>query len=168
MFAPNYRRYNPIFGNGTHGDKYYKRHNYTYISGIIHFTPHESNPRTREANSTRSAARKRDRPAATTMKGSSGSTLVQRAGSEARCPYWSRWKTRSSPQLWRRSTKSITLLNCGWNGWVTRTVVNPTGEAVVDWVDKGSFEKLGPFCLTRIIIGGVTLLSIRYDLLSDF
>ena len=72
------------------------------------------------ANSHRSSARNRLRPAATTTNGSSRTRSVQLAGRAIRWPS-SKWKnTRSSPQLLRYTSNSNSRPNKGWKGCVTR------------------------------------------------
>ena len=74
------------------------RHNRAYRCGEIVFTisalalrcHHGRSLRTNAARSTRSWTRNRDRPAATATNASSGTTLVQPAGTEVRCPWPSR------------------------------------------------------------------------------
>jgi hypothetical protein len=74
------------------------RYNHSYISGEIALTApgpdlrdgHDRSLKTTAANSTKSGTRNRDRPAATATNASSGTTLVQSAGNEVRCPRPSR------------------------------------------------------------------------------
>ena len=74
------------------------RYNHSYIAGAIALTAlgpdlrggHDRSLKTTAANSTKSGTRNRDRPAAT-ANASSGTTLVQPAGNEVKCPRPS-WK----------------------------------------------------------------------------
>ncbi len=88
----------PFTGIPRNADQKVERHNPPYTRGEICFTAHgrilcrdhARSLMTRSANSIRSSTRSRDLPAAMTRKGSSGSTLVQWAGSDVRCPFLSR------------------------------------------------------------------------------
>lgn len=75
----------------------------------------------RSATASKSSTRNGQRPAATTTNGSSGSTSVHAAGSEATSPFSSTKLTLSSSQARRRSTKANSRPHHGWNGCVTRT-----------------------------------------------
>ena len=74
------------------------RYNHSSIAGEIALTApgpdlrggHDRSLKTTAANSTKSGTRNRDRPAATATNASAGTTLVQSAGTEVRCPRPSR------------------------------------------------------------------------------
>ncbi len=80
----------------------------------------------RWTRSSSSWTRNEDRPAATTLKGSSGTRSVQLAGRERKQPAASRNHALSSRQFLPRMTRSNSWRNSGWCGCVTRKGLRST------------------------------------------
>jgi hypothetical protein len=94
-----------------HGYREQRRQNHIYEYGRIGLTAfaglHAFNLDTRRVSSIRSATRNGARPRVRATMASSGTKLVQHAGTDEIDPSAKRWNARSSPHCGRRATTSI-------------------------------------------------------------